>query len=185
MTRLIHGKVGSRSINEVLDVVLPTEAATPTNWIASQGTLTIAEPVTDTNTMTIGGVLYTFVAGATAASGQIGIGGNEAATKLAIVAAINGTDTFNAPHPRVSAAAFAADDCVLTARVKGAAGDLIALAETFTHVDNIFDAGFMGTTTAGVTGTPGEVGEMTYDATHLYMCTERNGTWRRVLHSAL
>lgn len=185
MRRLKFGKLGSKSINEVLDIVLPTFGTAPTNWVASQGTLTIAEPVTADNTMTIGTTVYTFKTGATAAAGQIGLGANEAATKLAIVAAINGTDTFNTAHPLVSAAAFSGDACVITARVKGEVGDLIATTETFTHVSNVFDAATLGTTTAGVDGTIAEEGEMRYDATNIYICIAKNETWRKVAHSAL
>lgn len=185
MRRLAHGKTGSDSINEVLDTVLPTLATAPVDWVASQGTLTIGEPVTADDTMTIGTTVYTFVTGATAAAGQIGLGAGEAATKLAIVAAINGTDTFNTAHPLVSAAAFAVDACVITARVKGAAGDLIATTETFTHVSNVFDATTLGTTTAGVDGTIADEGEMRYDATNIYICIAKDETWRKIAHSAL
>jgi hypothetical protein len=124
--------------------------------VKAQGTLTIAEPVTADDTFTIDTTVYTLKAGATAAAGEVGMGADEAATKLAIVAAINGTDGFNSAHPTVSAAAFAGDDCVLTALAGGTAGDAIATTETFTHVSNVFDAGTLGTTTAGVDPTAGE-----------------------------
>ena len=124
--------------------------------VASQGTLTIAEPVTADDTMTIGASVYTFKAGATAVVLEIGLGADEAATKLAIVAAINGTDGFNTANASVTAAAFATDDCVLTAIVPGTVGDAIVSTETFTHGSNIFDATTLGTTTAGVDPTAGE-----------------------------
>ena len=124
--------------------------------VASQGTLTIAEPVTADDTMTIGASVYTFKAGATALALQIGLGADEAATKLAIVAAINGTDDFNTANASVTAAAFATDDCVLTAIVPGTVGDAIVTTETFTHASNIFDAATLGTTTAGVDPTAAE-----------------------------
>ena len=59
--------------------------------VKSQGTLTIAEPVTSGDTMTIGDVVYTFVPKNTAGdAGEIDLGDSEADTKLNIVAAIKG-----------------------------------------------------------------------------------------------
>jgi hypothetical protein len=124
--------------------------------VASQGTLTIAEPVTANDTITVGATTYTFKAGATAVAGQIGIGGSEAATKLAIVAAINGTDAINAANASASAAAFVGDDCVLTALIPGTVGDAVVTTSVLTHISNVFDAVTLGTTTAGVDPTAGE-----------------------------
>lgn len=121
----------------------------------SQGTLTIAEPVTDGDTFTIGSITYT-LKDTPAAAFDVEIGASEAETKVNIVAAINlsgtpGTEYFagTTEHPDVSAAAFSGDDCVLTAKEGGVAGDSIATTETFTHVSNVFDAATLGTTTAG------------------------------------
>jgi len=133
-----------------------TIAEPVTGGINSQGTLTIAEPVTDGDTFTIGSTVYT-LRDVPAAAYDVFIGANEAATKVNIVAAINASGTLGveyyfgtAEHPDVSAAAFATDDCVLTAKAMGAAGDAIATTETFDHVSNVFDAATLGTTTAGV-----------------------------------
>lgn len=176
---LKRGKVGSKSINRALaGDNLSTK--TPVNAVAATGTLVIAEPVTADDTMTIGDVTYTFKAGATAAEGEIGLGANEAATKLAIVAAINGTDTFNTAHPVVSAAAFSGDNCVLTARTKGAAGN-IDTTETFTHASNVFTA---AATAGGVDGTLGENGAVYKDNSYLYVAIAKNtisgANWRRI-----
>lgn len=96
--------------------------------------------------------LGTTTAGAQLPAGQVGIGANEAACKLAIVAAINGTDLVNTAHTQVTAAAFSTDDCVLTCRYEGTVGNAIATTETFTAAGSIFDAATLGTTTAGVNG---------------------------------
>jgi len=119
---------------------------------ASQGTLTVAVNPTVGDTMTIGDKLFTFVPLASAnGDGDIGVGLDLAATKLNIVAAINGTDGHNTANDKVSAAAFgAADACVITALVGGVAGNLITSTGTFTAGTNIFDAATLGTTTAGV-----------------------------------
>jgi len=118
---------------------------------ASQGTLTMPVNPTATNTMTIGETEYTFVALADFdTAGEIPIGTNVAATQVNAVAAINGTDGVNEAHTLVTAAAFATNACVITAKVAGVAGDLIATTETFTAETNIFDGDTLGTTEAGV-----------------------------------
>lgn len=117
----------------------------------SQGTLTVDTQPTAADTMTIGAKVYTFTAdGTAAADGDIDVGTDLADAKLNIVAAINGTDGINTAHTSVSAAAFATNDCVITALIGGVAGDSIATTETFTAVSNVFDAATLGTTTAGV-----------------------------------
>ena len=131
--------------------------------VAAQGTLTIAEPVTTTDQFTIDTRQYTLLT-SPAAAYDIAIGADEAATKVNIVAAINasgtpGTEYFagTLAHPTVVATTFAGDAGVLTARVNGTAGNSIITAETgneLTHASNIFDAGTLGTTTAGVDQVP-------------------------------
>ena len=131
--------------------------------VQAQGTLTIAEPVTTTDQFTIGLIQYTMITTPVAAY-DIAIGADEAASKVNIVAAINasgtpGTEYFagTLANPLVSAAAFVGDDCVLTARLAGTAGNSIVSAETgneLTHISNVFDATTLGTTTAGVDQVP-------------------------------
>ena len=120
--------------------------------VNAQGTLTVDTQVTADNTMTIGSTVYTFKAGATAVEGEIGIGANVAACLVAIVAAINGTDGFNSPHPLVTIGTFASDDAIITARTNGVVGNSITSTETFTAATNIFDATSLGTTTLGAEG---------------------------------
>ena len=109
-------------------------------------TLTIAEPVTSTNTMTIGSRVYRFMT-TPAQANDIALGANEAATKVNLVAAINGTGTPGTEYfagteknRQVSAAAFSGDTCVITAREGGVVGNAYASTETFTHVSNVFSA---------------------------------------------
>jgi len=117
----------------------------------SQGTLTIDTQPTAGNTMTIGTKVYTFVPDGTAnADGEVSVGTDLATAKVAIVTAINGTDSVNTAHTQVTAAVFAVNNCVITALIGGVAGDLIATTETFTAGSNIFDAVTLGTTTPGV-----------------------------------
>ena len=126
---------------------------------AAQGTLTIAEPVTDTDPFVINGVTFTCVAALTGAANEIFIGASEAATKLAFNAAFVDRDNGGVLHSvtdavytslGVTAIDFATDDMVFTAVAKGQEGNAIATTETFTHASNVFDAATLGTTTAGV-----------------------------------
>jgi len=107
--------------------------------------LTVDTQPTVTDTMTIGTKVYTFVADGTAAvDGEINIGTDLPSAKIAIVAAINGTDAFNPPHPLVTAGVFVVNDCAITALVGGVAGDTIATTETFNAVTNVFGAVTLG-----------------------------------------
>lgn len=108
---------------------------------ASQ-TLTVDTQPTAGDTMTIGSKVYTFVpVGTDTADGEVSIGADLAGAKVAIVAAINGTDGVNTAHTLVSAAAFVADDCVITAFAGGTEGNSVVTVETFTAATNIFGAG--------------------------------------------
>ena len=127
--------------------------------VASQGTLTIAEPVTAADTFTLNATAFTLVAALTGAENEILIGASEAATKLALNAAFVDRDNGGVLHSvtdatyaaiGMTAIDFAGDDMVFTANVKGAAGDALATTETFTHANNVFDAATLGTTTAGL-----------------------------------
>lgn len=160
----------------IVTAILP---GTDGNAIASTETFTDLTDAWDA------AVLGTTTAGALLVDGQIGIGANEAATKLSIVAAINGTDLVNTAHTQVTVVAFATDDMVITAILLGVAGDLIATTQTLTHASNIFDAATLGTTQAGVDGTPGAAGQAMIDASYLYYCLSevesiQNNNWRRV-----
>jgi hypothetical protein len=116
----------------------------------AQGTLSMGTQPTAGDTMTVGSKVYTFVPDGTAnADGEITVGSDLAAAKLAVVAAINGTDAHNTAHTDVTAAAFVSDDCILQAKIGGTAGNAIATTETFTAVGNVFDASTLGTTQAG------------------------------------
>lgn len=117
---------------------------------ASQGTLSMATNPTADDTVTIGAVEYTFKA-AQSLTTEIAIGEDAAETQANLVARVNGLDQFRGrKNALVSAGDFDSNDCILTARKPGAAGDLIATTETFTAVGNVFDAATLGTTTAGV-----------------------------------
>jgi hypothetical protein len=111
----------------------------------STGTMTMDTQPISGNTLTLGTKVYTFVPiGTDTADGEVSIGADLTEAQANLVAAINGRDGISLPHPLVYAGDFAADDCVITALVGGAAGDLIATTETFTAPTNIFVANNLG-----------------------------------------
>lgn len=114
--------------------------------VAAAGTITIAEPVTDGDSFTVGDITYTLLNTDNNTGNVILIGGSEAATKTNIATALQ-------THPDVTApAAFTGDDLVVTAREESLASDSIVFVEvTLTHVSNVLDgSGTLGGTTAGV-----------------------------------
>jgi hypothetical protein len=117
--------------------------------VKATGTLTLATQPTAADTMTIGTKVYTWKASGAAADGEINVGADLAAAKLNAVAAINGTDSINDPHPDVSASAFSVNVSTLTARRGGTLANAIALTETFTDAGNVFNAVLLGGTVAG------------------------------------
>lgn len=155
---------------------------TAVNAVNATKILTLDTQPTIGDTMTIGTKVYTFVASGTATTvGKISIGTDLPTAKIAIIAAINGTDTVNAPHPLVSASAFVANVCTLTALLGGVAGNLVALTETFTAATNVFAS---VTLTGGIDGTVGTVGKTMIDNTYLYVSVADNTVsdknWRRI-----
>jgi len=171
------GSAGSKSINKKI----PT-SGTPVCSVKAQGTLSMATKPTADDTLTIGGVTYTFVA-SPAAAGDVAIGAAVANSQENLVTAINDGDSFNDPHPLVTVADFSTNDMVITANSSGTAGNDIATTETFDAAGNVFDATKLGTTTAGVNGTDGEIGDMLIDDTYLYICVAKRedaGNWRRI-----
>ncbi len=127
---------------------------------ASQGALTLDVIPTAADDMTIGSVVYTFVAAVTG-DNEIALGALFTDTQDNILGAINGnagipgTD-YSAnlgAHPDVTIAAFAANIAIITAKVPGVAGDLIVTTETFTPATDLFDGATLGITTAGAAPT--------------------------------
>jgi len=116
------------------------------NTTRATNTLTLPTQPTAGDTMSIGTTVYTFVdAGTADAAGKISVGSDLATAKLAIVAAINGTDGLNIPQPLLTASDFAANVCTLTAIVGGTAGNSIGTTETFTAVGNVFSSATLAT----------------------------------------
>lgn len=101
--------------------------------------LTVDIQPTSGDKMTIGTKVYTFVpVGTDTADGEISIGADLAEAQANIVAAINGTDGVNTPHPEVVIGAFALNVAIVTALIGGVAGNAIATTETFSAETNVF-----------------------------------------------
>lgn len=102
--------------------------------------LTVDTNPTAGDTMTIASKAFVFVPLGTANYAlEIEVGATLEATQANIVAAINGTDGFNSAHTLVSAGAFAADVCIITAFIGGTIGNAYGATETFTAATNVFD----------------------------------------------
>jgi hypothetical protein len=125
--------------------------------VAAQGTLTVATQPEAAHTFTIGAKVFTFVASGADEDGELNIGADLEAAKVNIVAAINGTDAWNDPHPLVTAADFNGDLCLITAKVPGTAGNAIIFTENLPGAGNVMNGGgTLGGTTLGsfARGTP-------------------------------
>lgn len=142
----------------------------PPAGVASQGTLTIDTEPTTADTYTIDTKAYVLETSLTDVDGNVFIGGSLAQCLLNIVSAMNLSGTAGVDyaasmtaHPTVNMGAFSADDAILTAKVTGEDGDLIATTSTFVAGTNLFDGATLGTTTPGVDGTPAAIrGRDTY-----------------------
>lgn len=98
-------------------------------------------------TFTVEGKVFTFTATPTI-NGHVGTG-TLAQSQTNIVAAINGTDGINTAHTLVVAQAFVANTCVVSSKVVRDTGTVLATAETFAAVDNIWLAGTTGVNDLG------------------------------------
>jgi hypothetical protein len=154
---------------------------TPVNAVASTAVLKVTTLPTAGETITIGDIVYTFVANATPdlAPGQIELEANVGDTRPNIVAAINGTDGHNVLNPLATAGAFAGADSTLTATTRGVLGDDIVADTDMVGADNEISA-----FTGGINGTPGVRGAVCLDASRIYVAIDTNtisgNNWRRI-----
>ena len=126
--------------------------------VAAEGTLTMDTQPTDTDTVVVGGVTYTFLDSFVDTVDNVFTGADLAASKVNLTAAINATGgtpgtthfTSQVVNPTVTNAAFGGDDSVFTATVAGFAGNSIVTdSSDFTTGTNVFDATTLGDTTLG------------------------------------
>lgn len=155
---ITHANVAASTTAKRSTVYALDDYAVGNEGVAAQGTLSMATKPTADDTIVLNGVTFTWVAALTAAN-QLLIGADAAASQAAVEAAFKDRDNGGVLHTvtdavfesiEMSCGAFAADDAVFTANVKGTAGNALATTETFTAGGNVFDAATLGTTTAGV-----------------------------------
>lgn len=84
-------------------------------------------------TVTIGGVVYTFVAGVPTTEGEVQIGGSRLTTLANLTATINGSSTLTDAHPLVRATDGGDGTMTITARTPGTVGNGIVTAEDLTN----------------------------------------------------
>lgn len=167
-------------------------SGTPVAAVKAVKTLTgTGTNVANGDTVTIGGVVYTFQTTLTNVRGNVKIGASAAASLTNLFRAINasggtpGTDyaAANVAHPHFVATNPTATTVVITAKTAGLAATSIVTAESSAQLS-------WANTTAGVNGTPASAGDMMFDGTNFYFA---NGTlttasmtgWRKIAHSAL
>jgi hypothetical protein len=184
--------------------IATTEEGDHTSWADTTlggGTgASVAGVTTAGALLTIGSRVYTIVdelseTAADAIVDQILYGANEASMianfKLALNAGASaGTNysTGTVVNALVVGGASDATTMVITAKVKGTAGDDIATLESLANT--VFDDVTLGTEVAGVDGTVGKKGQTAFDATNIYICKVDSGTgdtgnWRKVAHGAI
>lgn len=171
---------------------LPT--GTPVNAVASSMALTSDDTeISDGETVSIGGTVYRFK-DTMAQAYDVQRHGTTADTTMGnLIAAINASGTPGVEyfagtliHPDVSAGVLAAHAFTATAKVKGVAGDLIALAESTSHMVWTGGATFLA---GGVNGTVGVQWQPRVDATNLYICTATNtindANWKKLVLTSM
>jgi len=169
------------SIISFNEKVLILDDETPVNAVAAVGTITVNGTPVAGETMVIGAVTYTFKA-ARSVAGEITLSAVNATQVTNIVNAITADSTD------IVATDGTGDTVVLTAAVKGAAGNALFLTEAATGI-TVNGTGTLGATTAGVNGTIGQKNQIVTNATNLYLCTAANtvsGTnWKKLVLQAL
>lgn len=128
--------------------------------VKASGTITLAAPPANNDTVTVGTVTYTFKTGAVAGANEVLVGASATASAANLVAAINAGAGIGATYgsgtvvnPDVTATA-AAGVVTALAKVAGTAGNSIALAESGTDIT---------VSGANLTGGSGTSAEFTID----------------------
>lgn len=187
-------KVVARVPGTAANTTATTEASAHLSWPAAtlgDGT-GASNPGVASETVTIGGVVYSFVDvlsetnGAAAIVNQVLFGADSAAALDNLKSAINASagagttySTGTTAHPTVNATTNTDTAQTIAADTKGTAGDAITTTETLTN--GAWGAATLG---GGVDGTVGAAGEISYDASYLYVAIAANtvadANWRRI-----
>jgi hypothetical protein len=182
--RLLDRQTGKAySADELL-----TLPGTPVNGVKATGTLSLSDPAADGDTITVGGVVYTFTTSEPTEAYEVAAADDSSNDASAFATALRDGATEGLvgpgtpPHPTVTATSVG-PDALLVARTAGSAGNAIATTEA----SGVASFG-AATLTGGVDATPGAAGDMRVDATHLYVVASMSAglpVWRKIDHSAL
>lgn len=128
--------------------------------VAAQGTLTVDTIAAEDEVIVLNGVTFTWKdALVPGTANQLLVGANVAASKAALEAAFVDRDNGGVLHSvsdavyasvEMTAIAFATNDMVFTANVKGTLGDALATTTTMAGGTNAWGASTLGDTTTGV-----------------------------------
>lgn len=125
--------------------------------LTGEAVLNISQTVSDADTITIGGVVFTFkttLSSGPAVAGEVVIGANPAATRVNLAAAINAPGTTSATFTALSSAdqliitdtlKLVATDSIPTTKVTivGTGSGRLIVAEGLTHADNVWTYNFI------------------------------------------
>ena len=100
-----------------------------------------ATDITANDTVTIGGVVYTFKASVTTTANEVKVGGTAAVSLANLKKAINASDTsvhgsLTVPNPYVVATVVTATTLKVVARLPGTIGNFIPCLATSTHLND-------------------------------------------------
>lgn len=193
--RLIDVEAAALAAQATASAAVPvsTILAAPVDAVAGSTTLTSNNTqVSDTDPVTIDTKTYTFKTSLTPTEGEVLIGADADASLLNLIRAINHTGTPNtdykcaAAHPTVAAAASVTSHTfVITALVKGTAGNAIATTEVAATLS------FTGLVLAGgIDGTVGAAGQIAIYSTQPYICLSAatvatSGAWKKLTVASL
>jgi hypothetical protein len=197
------GNLTTDIVGDLTGHLTDPDFVTPVEGVAATATVVYADGTAPTATkkVTIGGVVYTFVA-VVAAAGNVAIGASADAAFTNLSRAINksggtegaGQDYMSAggiANPYVSSAVNTGTDTVtLTALLKGTAGNAITLTSDEATVTLSGVTLGAGAGVDGVNGTVGAKGDLRFDADFVYVCTAAaaitdSGKWKKAALSAL
>lgn len=185
---LRRGERASWHINAGLNSQTATEGAgaavaAPVNGVAASRLLTITGAIGNGQTVTVGGLTYTFQTVLTNVARNVLIGASDAIALDNLKAAVNGSAGAGATyaaatvvHPTVEATTNTDTTQLFVARTKGAAGNALTSTETLTN--GSFPG---GTFTGGVDGTEAPAGTRLYYNGYDYytptVATTSTATW--------
>lgn len=177
------------------DMTITPDFGTPVKAVAASGTITGTTIAAD-DTVTIGGLTYTFVDALTddpeTVPFEVLVGASDSDSLDNLIAAINGAagegttyGTGTTEHPSVTASAGAGDTVAIAAQTAGVNGNAIDSTSALT------DGGFAAVTlTGGVDGTVAKAGTVLFDASATYFATtdttrSDSSGWRKSTTSAI